>query len=58
MTMHKAVHQRDDIDRLYVSSKEGGRELASIEDNVDTLIRQLKGDIKKKQRKTNYSNQK
>ena len=25
MTMHKALHPRDDIDRLYVSRKEGGR---------------------------------
>ena len=25
MTMHKALHLRDDVDRLYVSRKEGGR---------------------------------
>ena len=25
MTMHKALHPRDDVDRLYVSRKEGGR---------------------------------
>ena len=25
MTMHKALHSRDDVDRLYVSRKEGGR---------------------------------
>ena len=25
MTMHKALHPRDDIDRLYVSRKEGER---------------------------------
>ena len=25
MTMHKALHHRDDVDRLYVSRKEGGR---------------------------------
>ena len=30
MTMHKALHPRDDVDRLYVSRKEGGRGLASI----------------------------
>ena len=36
MTMHKALHPRDDVDRLYVSRKEGGRGLASIEDSVDT----------------------
>ena len=31
MTMHKALHPRDDVDRLYVSRKEGGRGLASTE---------------------------
>ena len=30
MTMHKAFHPGDDIDRLYVSRKEGGRGLARI----------------------------
>ena len=42
MTMHKALHPRDDIDRLYVSRKEGGRGLTSIEDSVDTWIQWLK----------------
>ena len=32
MTMDKALHPRDDVDRLYVSKKEWGSELASIED--------------------------
>ena len=41
MTMHKALHPRDDVDRLYVSWKEGGRWLASIEDNVDASIQRL-----------------
>ena len=36
--MHKALHLKDDIDRLYVSRK-GGRGLANIEDSVDTSIR-------------------
>ncbi len=31
MIMHNALHPRDDVDRLYVSRKEGSRELASIE---------------------------
>ena len=39
MTMHEALHPRDDVDRLYVSRKEGGRGLASIEDSVDASIR-------------------
>ena len=47
MTMHKALHPRDDIDRLYVSRKEGGRGLTSIEDSVDTSIQQLKDYIEK-----------
>ena len=41
MTMHKALHPRDDVDRLYVSRKEGGRGLASIEDSVVALIQRL-----------------
>ena len=35
VTIHKALHPRDDVDRLYVSRKEGGRGLASIKDTVD-----------------------
>ena len=41
MTMHKALHPRDDVDRLYVSRKEGGRGLASIQDSVDASIQRL-----------------
>ena len=36
--MHKALHPIDDVDKLYVSGKEGGSGLASIEDSVDTSI--------------------
>ena len=50
MTMHKALHPRDDIDRLYVSRKEGGRGLASIEDSVDAPIQRLKDYIEKHER--------
>ena len=49
MTMHKALHPRDDIDRLYVSRKEGGRGLASIVDSVDASIQQLVDDIEKRE---------
>ena len=35
MTMHEALHPRDDVDRLYVSRKEAGRGLANSEDSVD-----------------------
>ena len=38
MTKRKASHSEDGIDRLFVSRKEGGRELATIEDSVDASI--------------------
>ena len=50
MTMHKALHHRDDVDRLYVPRKEGGRGLASIEDSVDTSIQRLEDYIEKHER--------
>ena len=40
-------NNKNDIDRLYVSRKEGGRGLASIEDTDDALIQKLKDYIKK-----------
>ena len=33
--MHEALRPRDDIDRLYVSRKEGAGGLASIENSID-----------------------
>ena len=45
ITMHKALHPRDDVDRLCI--KQRGWGLASIEDNVDTSIRRLE-DYKEK----------
>ena len=47
MIIHKALHPRDNVDRLYVSRKEGGRGLASIEDSVDASIQWLKDYIEK-----------
>ena len=47
MTMHKELHPRDDVDRLYVSRKEGGSGLASIEDSVDASIQRLEDYIEK-----------
>ena len=47
MTMHKALHLRDDVDRLYVSRKERERGLASIEDSVDESIQGLENKIEK-----------
>ena len=50
MTMHKALYPRDDVDRLYVPRKEGGRGLASIEDSVDTSMRRFEDYIEKHKR--------
>ena len=36
MTMHKALHPRDDVDKLYVSRKARGRGFASIETILTT----------------------
>ena len=47
MNKHKALHSRDDVDRLYVSRKEGERGLAIIEDSVDASIQRLEGYIEK-----------
>ena len=47
MTMHKALHLRDDGDRRYVSRKEGGRGLTNIEDSVDASIQRLEDYIEK-----------
>ena len=35
--MHKALHPKDDVDRLYVSRKEGGRGLASTDASLQRL---------------------
>ena len=45
--MHKALHPRDDVDRLYVPRKERGRGLSSIEDSLDTPIQRLEDYIEK-----------
>ena len=45
--MHNALHPRDNVDRLYMSRNEGGRELASIKDRVDTSIQRLEDVIEK-----------
>ena len=38
MIIHKALHPRDDVDRLYVSRKEGERGITSTENGVDASI--------------------
>ena len=47
ITMHKALHPRDDVDRLYVPRKEGGGGLISIEDGVDASMQRLEDYIEK-----------
>ena len=42
MTMYRALHPRDIVDRLYLPRKEGGRGLISIEDCVDIAELSLK----------------
>ena len=42
--MHKALHPRDNVDRLCVSRKRG---LASIEDSVDPSMQRLEDYIEK-----------
>ena len=47
MTMHKALHPRDDVGRLYVSRKEGGKGLDCIEDSIDASIQRINEYIEK-----------
>ena len=47
MTMHKALHRRDDVDGLYVSRKNRGRGLASSKDSVVASIQRLEDCIEK-----------
>ena len=41
MMIYKSLHPRNDMDRLYVSRKEGRRGLASIEKSMDASICRL-----------------
>ncbi len=50
MTTHKALHHRDDVDRLYISGNEGERSLASIENSIDASIQRLEDYIEKHKR--------
>ena len=45
--MHKALHPRYDVNRLYVSRKEGGKRPASIENSVDTSMQKLEDNLQK-----------
>ena len=50
MIMPKALHLRDDVDRLYVPRKERGIGLASIKDSIDTFIQRLEDYIETHER--------
>ena len=47
MTMLKALHSRDDINRLHVSRKEEGRRLTNIQDSVNASIQRFENYIEK-----------
>ena len=47
MSMHKAFNLRDNVDRLYVSKREGGIGLVSIENSVDASIKRLEDYIER-----------
>ena len=51
MIMHTALDPRDDVDRLYVPRKEGGRGFANIEDSVHVSIQRLEDYNKKRGRR-------
>ena len=51
MTMHKALHLRDEVDRLYVSRKERGRRLTNIEDSAESSIQRFEDYIEKRGRR-------
>ena len=48
MTMHKALHPRDNVDILYMSRKDRGRGLVSIEGGVEASIQRLEDYIEKR----------
>ena len=54
MTMHKALHPRDDFQTLYISWHEGGKGLSNIKDSVDVSIQWL---LQVDQRRTQKINQ-
>ena len=47
MTMHKALHPRYDVDRLWLSRKEKEKGLSSIQESVDSSIWRLEDYIQK-----------
>ena len=48
MTLHRALHPRYNVDRPYVSRREGERGLARIKDSLDVSIQRLEDYIEKR----------
>ena len=46
ITMHEELHPKSNTNRLYISTKEGGRGLLSIEDTVDLAKLGLKSYVR------------
>ena len=42
MTIHRALHSKDGVDRRYVPRKQGGRGLTSIQESVNTSIQYIR----------------
>ena len=49
LTMHKAFHPKDDVDRLYVGRNDDGRGLISIEECVENAVLGLREYVEKSQ---------
>ena len=45
--MHNAIHLKGNVDRLYISRKEGGRGLQDVEEVVELTNLQLENYVKK-----------
>ena len=47
MMMHKILHPKADVERLYVIRKEGGGGLTSIDECVDVVAKDIQTRVKK-----------
>ena len=47
LKMHKAFYPKDDVDRLYIGRKDGGRGLSSIDDCVEKSVLGLRAYVEK-----------
>ena len=52
---NKNNNPRYDVDRLYITRKEGGRGLDNFKNSFDALIQRLEDEIEKVRRKTDYN---